>query len=136
MELGPTGVDVAEPVEVESCAEGKETNVEAVSDKSSESQPPTRKEETGPLPVQTADEASSLVPEPESTAPESTELSAASGLGTKMEASQAPSSTEEGEKNTNGMLIIKPAICSFFCVSLPPDFLICFWLYKTPQKGF
>ncbi|XP_034424669.1 uncharacterized protein LOC117751823 [Hippoglossus hippoglossus] len=98
MELGEAGVDVAEPMEVESCAEGKETNVEAVSDKPSESQPPTRKDETGPPTVQTADEASSQVPEPESTAPESTELSAASGLGTKMEASRAPSSTEEGEK--------------------------------------
>ncbi|XP_062239536.1 serine/arginine repetitive matrix protein 2-like [Platichthys flesus] len=68
MELGETGGDVAEPMEVESCAEGKDSNVEA--HKSSESQPPTSK-----------DEASSQVPEPEST-----------------ERSASP--TEEGEKNT------------------------------------
>ncbi|CAB1417832.1 unnamed protein product [Pleuronectes platessa] len=95
MELGETGGDV-----VETCAEGKETNVEAVSDKPSESQPPTSKDETGPPTVQTADEASSQVPEPESTEPESTEQSVASGLDTKMEASRSPSPAEEGEKNT------------------------------------
>ncbi|XP_053271921.1 zinc finger protein 638 [Pleuronectes platessa] len=93
MELGETGGDV-----VETCAEGKETNVEAY--KPSGSQPPTSKDETGPPTVQTADEASSQVPEPESTEPESTERSVASGLDTKMEASRSPSPTEEGEKNT------------------------------------
>ncbi|XP_069375154.1 zinc finger protein 638-like isoform X2 [Paralichthys olivaceus] len=135
MELVETGVDVAEPMEVESCAEGKEeklTNVEAVLEKSSESQLPACKDETGPptvpppnteadpkpadtssqksqpdMKTETAAEASSLVPEPESAAPdsaapESTELSAASGLGTTMEASQPPSSTEEVEKSTMG----------------------------------
>nr|XP_019951061.1 PREDICTED: zinc finger protein 638-like [Paralichthys olivaceus] len=130
MELVETGVDVAEPMEVESCAEGKEeklTNVEAVLEKSSESQLPACKDETGPptvpppnteadpkpadtssqkpqpdMKTETAAEASSLVPEPESAEPESTELSAASGLGTTMEASQPPSSTEEVEKSTMG----------------------------------
>ena len=95
MELGETGVDVAEPMEEESRAEVKEeklTNVEAVSDKSTEIQPPTRKDETIPPAVpppvrdpkpaetssqmlqttvktKTADEASPQVPEPESVAP-------------------------------------------------------------------
>ncbi|XP_069375148.1 uncharacterized protein [Paralichthys olivaceus] len=99
MELVETGLDVAEPMEVESCAEGKEeklTNVEAVLDKSSESQLPTCKDETGPptvpppnteadpkpadtssqkpqpdMKTETAAEASSQVPEPESAASDS-----------------------------------------------------------------
>ncbi|XP_071315891.1 platelet binding protein GspB-like isoform X2 [Trachinotus anak] len=51
MELGETGVEVAEPMEVESCVEVKGeqlTNAEAVPDKSSESQSPTSIDETRP----------------------------------------------------------------------------------------
>ncbi|XP_071315887.1 microtubule-associated protein futsch-like [Trachinotus anak] len=51
MGLGETGVEVAEPMEVESCVEVKGeqlTNAEAVPDKSSESQSPTSIDETRP----------------------------------------------------------------------------------------
>ncbi|XP_062239490.1 uncharacterized protein LOC133949590 isoform X2 [Platichthys flesus] len=98
-ETGETGVDVAEPMEAESCAEVKEeklTKEEAASDKSTESQQTTRKDETRPpavpppdteadpkpadtssqmlkttIETETADEASAQVPEPEAAAPES-----------------------------------------------------------------
>ncbi|XP_060922607.1 uncharacterized protein LOC132996280 [Limanda limanda] len=92
MELGETGVDVAGPTE----AEEKQTTVEAVSEKSTESQPPTRKDETRPpavpppdtdadpkpadtssqmlqttIETETAEKASAQVPEPDAAAPES-----------------------------------------------------------------
>ncbi|XP_053271919.1 uncharacterized protein LOC128430024 isoform X2 [Pleuronectes platessa] len=97
MELGETGVDVAEPMEEESCAEVKEeklTKEEAAPDKSTESQQTTRKDESRPPavpppdteadPKETADEASAQVPEPEAAAPES-----------KSTESQPPTSNDE-----------------------------------------
>ncbi|GAA6230302.1 uncharacterized protein LOC108873681 [Lates japonicus] len=67
MELGETGVEVEEPMEVESCVGAKQeilTVVEAVPEKSSESQAPTSTDETTP---------DLFLPEPQTVPPQTTD---------------------------------------------------------------